>query len=211
MNLLLEKLYLEKEEFVEAPALKSYCKALNLRYDTTVRCLLSAGYLTRIFRGIFRVNSLEEVKLKHVKCSHLELVSKGLAMKGVENWYFGLHTALKLNNATHEYFTTDYVINDKVFRAKPVAMAGHSFRFIKLKPSLFGFGAKHTANGLPFSDLEKTVLDFAYVRRYNGTPKDRVALELKEWSDRLNRAKLRKYAKHYPTTVREIADELVSG
>ena len=77
-------------------------------------------YIIRIFRGIFYVKSLEEIKYKKVKYNHLELVAKGLELKGVKHWYFGLHTALKLNNATHEYFTIDYVITDSFYRNKPI-------------------------------------------------------------------------------------------
>ena len=63
MNLLLEKLYLEKREFVKSDLLRRYCKSLKLNYNPTIKNLLSLGYLVRIFRGIFYVRSLEDKKL----------------------------------------------------------------------------------------------------------------------------------------------------
>src|SRR4030043_563174 len=122
-NLLLKKLAIDGKEFITSEELKRYCKSMGLNYEITIRHLVSRGYLIRIFKGIFYVKSLDEVKLGKSKYSHLELVAKGLELKGVKNWYFGLYTALKLNNMTHEHFAIDYVINDKLFRAKPIGIA----------------------------------------------------------------------------------------
>lgn len=73
------------------------------------------------------------------KYNHYELVSKGLELKGVKNWYFGLYTALKFNLATHESFTITYVITNKLYRNKPISIDNHKFKFIKLKPELLTF------------------------------------------------------------------------
>ena len=48
--------------------------------------------------------------------NYFEIIKNGLIIKGVKKWYFGLETALKLNNMTNEYFTIDYVVNDSIFR-----------------------------------------------------------------------------------------------
>ena len=109
-------------EFVSSDEIKSYCSTLNLSYEKVIRYFMRMKYIIRIFKGIFYVKSLEEIKYYNnnnsIKYSHLELVSKGLELKGVKNWYFGLYTALKLNNATHEYFTIDYIITDSLYRNK---------------------------------------------------------------------------------------------
>lgn len=45
---------------------------------TVIRYFIAQGYLTRIFRGIFYVKTLDELKLGRSKYSYLELAAKGL-------------------------------------------------------------------------------------------------------------------------------------
>lgn len=206
-GLLLKKLRMKEKEFVTSTELKRYCKSMGLSYKTAIKYFVYRGYLTRIFKGIFYVKPLDEVKLGKSRYSYLELVAKGLELKGVKNWYFGLYTALKLNNMTHEHFTVDYVINDRLFRPKPMTIAGYKFRFVKLTPRLLKFGI--TRNGLRYSDPEKTILDFIYKWRYNGVPKEQIILNVSEWAKNLSGEKTRKYAINYPKTVQEIADVVV--
>jgi len=206
-SILLKKLRMDEKEFVTSDELKRYCKSMGLSYETSIKYFVYRGYLTRIFKGIFYVKPLDEIKMGKSKYSHLELVAKGIELKGVKNWYFGLYTALKLNNMTHEHFAVDYVINDKLFRSKPMAIAGYKFRFIKLTPRLLQFGI--TSNGLRYSDAEKTILDFIYTWRYNGVPKEKIILNVSEWAKNLPGEKIRKYAINYPKTVQEIVNMVV--
>ncbi len=148
------------------------------------------------------------MKLGRTKYSHLDLVAKGLELKGINEWYFGLYTALKLNNMTHEYFATDYVVNDHILRVNPMKIAGHKFRFLKFKPKLFNFGI--TDNGILYSDPEKTILDFIYMWRYNGVPKDKIAADVGDWSKDLSEPAFSRYAKNYPKTVQEIARQVMN-
>ena len=173
-----------------------------------IRHLVPRGYLVRIFKGIFYIKSLEELELARAKYTHLELVAKSLELKNVKRWYFGLHTALKLNNMTHETFSVEDVVNDKLFRANPMNIAGYKFRFTKMSSSLLGFGIREQ-DGLRYSDAEKTVLDFIYIWRYNGVPGEKIVADVSEWAKHASRGKLRSYAKRYPKTVAEIAERLV--
>ena len=207
-DVLLRKLRLENKEFVTSKDLRAYCKSLKLNYDIVIRHLVPRRYLVRIFKGIFYVKSLEELELARSKYSHLELVAKGLELKNVRRWYFGLHTALKLNNMTHETFAVEDVINDKLFRANPVNIAGYKFRFTKMSPSLLGFGIKQN-NGLRYSDPEKTILDFIYIWRYHGIPSEKIIADVSEWTKHASKGKLRRYAEKYPKTVAEIAERVV--
>lgn len=209
MSILLKKLRIENKEFVTSTELELYCKSMKLDYTTVIRYFIARGYLTRIFRGIFYVKTLNEIKLGRSKYSYLELVAKGLELKNVRNWYFGLHTALKLNNMTHEYFAVEDVINDTLFRANPINIAGYKFKFTKLSPSLFDFGIKNKDGMIRYSDPEKTVLDFIYIWRYNGVPDDKIILDISEWAKQGSKEKLMSYTKKYPKTVTEIVERVI--
>lgn len=180
---------------------------MGLNYEITIRHLVTRGYLTRIFKGIFYVKSLDEVKLGMFKYSNPELVAKGLELKGIKNWYFGLYTALKFNNMTHESFSVDCVINDKLLRSKPINIAGYKYKFIKLSPKLMQFGI--IEDNLKYSDPEKTILDFIYTWRYNGVPREKIILDVSEWAKDISTEKTIKYSINYPKTVQEIADTVV--
>lgn len=204
VSILLEKMWIDNREFVTAADLKSYCKALKLDYTTTVKNFAHRGHLMRIFRGIFYVRPPEGLMLGRTKYNHLELVAKGLELKGVKNWYFGLHTALKRNNMTHEYFTIDEVVSDSLFRANPINIAGYKFKFVKLSPELIKFGIKEDGM-IRYSDPEKTILDFIYLSRHEGMDSSKISMDLGDWIKDISKNKLNKYAMKYPKTVRETA------
>jgi len=199
-ELLMRKLWLNDRRFVNSTYLSWICEDIGVEYENMIRYLLDRGYLVRIFRGVFYVKSLEEIKFGRIDLSHLDLVAEGLKIKGVERWYFGLYTALMLNGVAHEYFPVEFVLNDKIFRAKEVEIAGHRFKFVKIKPSLF-FGIKEKGK-LRYSDLEKTILDFIYLWRYRGVPEEKIILDISELVNEASRDKLYKYSEKYPRTVR---------
>ena len=199
---------MDEKEFVTAEELKRYCKPMKLNYEMVVRYFGMRGYLVRIFRGVFYVKSLEEAKLGRSRYNHLELVAKGLELKNVKRWYFGLHTALKLNNMTHETFVVEDVVSDELFRANPFTIAGYKFKFSRLSPTLLGFGIRKAGNGVRYSDPEKTLLDFIYLWRYNGIPEEKIVADVSGWEKGASKEKLMTYAKKYPKTVAEIAARL---
>lgn len=206
-----DKLRLEKKEFVTSDELTEYCKVFDIDHKSAIHYLIKMKYLVRIFRGIFYVKTLEEFKLGITsKYNPLELVTKGLELKGVKNWYFGLHTALKLNNITHEHFAIDEVVSDTVFRAKPINIAGSKFRFVKLSPALFNFGI-NKENMYLYSDPEKTILDFIYLLTYNGMSAERIVMDMADWAENISENKIRKYSDNYPKTVAKIASEVIAA
>ncbi len=207
MNPVLKKLHLNKEEFVRSQEVKDHCREFKLDYENTIRNLTARGYLVRIFKGIFYVRSFDEVKMGKMKYSHLELVSRGMELKGVSNWYFGLSTALKLNNVSHEHFTVDYVISDTIFRNKPINIADYRFRFVKLKSTLCNFGI--IQEKYRYSDLEKTILDMIYLSRYSSVPKEKIAIEIEDYYEGVSRKKIKRYAAKYPKTVQTILGEVI--
>ncbi|MBN1859833.1 MAG: hypothetical protein JW840_00070 [Candidatus Thermoplasmatota archaeon] len=207
MNLLLKKLYLDKKEFATSEELKHYCNKLGINYENTIRNLIARGHLIRIFKGVFYIKSLEEKELGKTTYSYHELIAHGLALKHITAWYFGLSTALKLNQMTHESFAVDHIINDTLFRARPMTIAGHSIKVYKLSRDLLTFGVK-TQKNYCYSDPEKTILDFLYLWRYNGVPEERIRLDLSEYITNVSKPKLKRYAQYYPQTVRTMVEGL---
>ncbi len=206
-SLILKKLHLTGREFISSEEIKSYCSKLNLSYVKVIRYFIRRNYLIRIFKGIFYVKNWEEIKYKSINYSHFELVSKGLELKGVRNWYFGLYTALKLNHATHEYFTIDYVISDVLYRNKPITINNRKFKFHKLKPSLLKFGIIESK--FRYSDLEKTILDLIYLGVYSGKSKVKILMEISDYTLNLSKSKIRKYVQNYLNSVKEVIGEIL--
>ncbi len=204
---ILKKIHLDGREFITSTEIKSYCNSLNLDYENIIRYLIRRKYFIRIFKGIFYARDWEEIKNKSIKYSHFELVSKGLELKGVRNWYFGLYTALKLNNATHEYFTIDYVISDSLYRNKSITINNHKYKFHKIKPSLLKFGI--IKNRFKYSDLEKTILDLIYLGVYSGKSKVKILMEISDYTQNLTKSKIRKYVQDYPNSVKKIIGEII--
>lgn len=205
---LLRRLHIENKEFLTSRELKSYCKSGKLDYKTTVRYFEMRGYLVRIFRGTFYVKSPEELKIGRGRYNHLELVARGMEIKGVKNWYFGLHSALKLNNMTHEHFAIEDVINDSIFRPKPMTIAGYKFKFVKLSPSLLNFGITKK-DCMRYSDPEKTILDFIYIWRYNGIPSEKIISDVSDWAENISKKRLEKHSKKYPKSVEGIVKRMI--
>jgi len=199
LKLIVEKLARGNKKFILAEEIKDYCRKLSLSYLSTIKYLIRNKYLARIFRGIFYVYSIEERKLGKSEMNSFEILKEALKLKGVKNWYFGLETGLKFNNLTHEYFTIDYVINDKLFRAKPIIIMGRKVKFYKLSLKMFSFGV--VKKELNYSDSEKTLLDLLYLKHYSKE-------EFEEIAEELSKTKLLKYAKNYNKRVINIVKEL---
>ena len=176
LKLIVEKLARDNKKFILSSEIKDYCRKLSLDYLPTIKYLIRNKYLARIFRGIFYVYSIEERKLGKSEMNAFKILKEALKIKGVRNWYFGLETGLKFNNLTHEYFTIDYVLNDKLFRAKPITIMGRKVKFYKLSSKMFLFGiVKKNVN---YSDSEKTLLDLLYLKHYTKEEFEEIAEEL---------------------------------
>ena len=207
-KLLVEKLYrnLDKK-YMTREEIKTFLKPLKLDYYSAIRYLLENGYVIRILRGIFYVKSIEERKLKKIDISYEEAVSKALELKKIKNWYFGLESALKLNNLTHEYIAVNTIISDGMFRNKPIKIFGYPVKFLKIKKELFSFGIKKYP--FPHSDREKTILDIIYFARYNGKNEIEIKNKIKEYKEHINKKRILEYSRNYPRSVKKIIEEIL--
>lgn len=192
-KLIVEKLERSSEKFITSKELKDYSKRLSVNASIVVKYLVRHKHISRIFNGIFYIYSIEERKLGKSEVAFYEILKEALKIKGVKNWYFGLETALKLNNLTHEYFTVDYIINDTLFRQKSISIMGRKVKFYKLTKKMFCFGIKK--DKINYSDPEKTLLDLLHLKHYN-------LLEFKEAAEKSHTENMVKYSKMYRKEVR---------
>ena len=199
LKLIVEKLAWDNKKFTTSDEIKDYCRRLSLDYLPTIKYLLRNKYVTRIFKGIFYVYSIEERKLGRSEMNFFEIIKEALKIKGIKNWYFGLESGLKFNNLTHEYFVIDYIINSKIFRAKPITIMGRKVKFYKLSSKMFSFGI--IKKNINYSDSEKTLLDLLYLKHYTKE-------EFEEIAESLSKTKLLRYAKNYNKRVIKIVREM---
>lgn len=114
-----------------------------------------------------------------------------------------LFTALRLNALTHEYFTRIFVLNDRIYRSKIIKIYGEDVKFIKIKPHLTEFGIINRGK-IRYSDLQKTLLDFLYLSRYNPRLKITAKNILAKYRDMVNREKTHEYIVHYPNSLKRV-------
>ena len=192
LKLIVEKLMRIEKKFITSSELKKYCRILKFDYYTAIRYLTHHKYLERIFKGIFYIYSIEERKLGKSEMNFYEILNSALKIKGIKNWYFGLETALKFNNLTHEYFTIDYIINDKIFRAKPISIMKRKVKLYKLTSKIMNLGI--IKSPFNYSDAEKTALDLLYLKHYSKG-------EFEELTKNMSKKKIVKYNKKYPKNI----------
>lgn len=184
-----------KSEIIET------CKRFNADPDSTINFMISYGYFVRIIRKLYYVKTLEEFELR--KSSDVyKIVSLGLNKLKL-NWYFGLYTALRLNGLTHEFFDTIFILNDKIYRAKEIKIAGERVKFLKLTGKLVNFGIV-TESEKRFSDAEKTILDLIYISRYRSLPEGRITAMIEEYKKKMRADKILEYLRFYPKAVEKV-------
>jgi len=185
--------------------LREVCRRFGQDPKYIVNYYISQGYLIRILRGVYYVKTFEEYKFGRTP-DPLILIAKAMNKLKLK-WYFGLYTALRLNGATHEYYSRIFLITPVITRPKPVTILGEKAQFVKLKESLMGFGViKH--GEIQYSDLEKTLLDFIYLKRYN--KRLNADAVVREYITKARKEKLIEYSKAYPNSVQREVEAIVS-
>lgn len=190
----------------------SEINALAMRLDKDPKRSLSYlqehEYIIRILRGIYYVKDPEERERGFLKHSIYDMIAEALRIKGVKNWYFGLETALKLNNMTHEYFTVDYVVTNSYRTTKIINILDSSFQFLKWGGKHFRFGIK-IKNAVIYSDREKTILDMIY-RRYGKTQESRYTLSpYYDYIEFLDVDRFAEYIIYYPVGFRDMMGGII--
>jgi len=185
--------------------LREACERFGENFEYIVNYYISRGYLVRILRGVYYVKTLEEYKFGKTP-DPMTLIAKAMNKLNLK-WYFGLYTALRLNGATYEYYSRIFLVTPVITRPRPVTILGERIQFIKLKEPLLGFGVVKRGE-IQYSDLEKTLLDFIYLKRYNKRLNANAVV--REYIAKAQKAKLVEYSKAYPKSVQREVEIIVS-
>ena len=189
---------------------KKTCSRFNESPEYIINYYISRGYIIRILRGVYYVKTLEEYQLGKTP-DLMRLIAMAMKERNIE-WYFGLYTALRLNDLTQKYRSPIFVINSKITRSNPIKILGESVQFVKMKETLircdyFRCGVEWKGD-LMYSNLEKTLLDFMYIGRYN--KKIKAESVLRRYLPLASRWRLLQYAEYYPKSVQKEVKRLVS-
>jgi hypothetical protein len=210
MNRVLTHIRQNNKEFITSEEIKEYCDELFLNYKTSSDYLISRGYLVKILDNIYYVKSIDEMSNHKIHYSLLELVAKGLNVKKVRNWYYGLFTAFNLNDIeSTQQDDLLYIINDQILQYEPIKILGKKFSFLRFKNSLFKFGI--IKNKVRYSDHEKTILDLIYLMEFNHVNENRIVLDISKFLDGISVEKIIDYAQHYPDSNKKLLKKALAN
>lgn len=161
-----------KEEIVSI--IKEYKKKFNSKLNTinTIKYFSRHGYIKKIFRGYYYINSMDERKRKYCKYIDKELLFLVLNKAGIR-WYLGLGSALYESGKSWQVPVMINIINNKISGKKKIL--GLNIRFYKTKENLIiGLKKARTKNNIMYyySIPSKTYLDMVYFRVSNKLVKD---------------------------------------
>jgi len=207
-SLIWKRLLIENKKMVTTCEIEQLAEELDKDKKRSLYYLQEEGYIARILRGIFYVKSFEERQKTTINTSIYKLIADALEKKGVKKWYFGLETALKLNNLRHEYYTIDYVITDSFRTTKVIAVLKTRFQFLKRSEKYFRKGIIEK-NGLCYSNPEKTVLDLSYQRFLDVKNSELFLLPLKEYREKIDIKKAKDLLSVYPISFQKKLEKVL--
>ena len=207
-SMIWKKMIVDGKRYTTSSEIKALAMKLDKDPKRSLSYLQEHEYIIRILRGIFYVKDPEERERDFLRHSIYDMIAEALKIKGVKNWYFGLETALKMNNKTHEYFAVDYLITDSFRTTKVITIIDSKFQFLKWGEFHFTFGIRKK-NTIRYSDREKTVLDMIY-RRHIITQKSRYTLSpYYDYIELLDRDRIMEYIINYPNEFRKIMEDII--
>ena len=184
-SLIWRRLLVQNKKIVTSKEIEKLAEELGKDKKRSLYYLQEEEYIARIIRGFFYVKNFEERQQKTFNSSIYEMVAGALRKKKVEKWYFGLETALKFNNLTHEYFTIDYVLTGSYRTTKIIKILDTRFQFLKRSKKYFERGII-VKNNIRYSNPEKTVLDLAYQRFLDSKDSKLFLLPIKDYRKKID-------------------------
>ncbi|MFX1274192.1 MAG: hypothetical protein ACFFBP_00520 [Promethearchaeota archaeon] len=170
-----------------------------------INYLIKTNDLIKIFADFYYVKGKKESISKNYKNNHtvVELVSKVLKMMDFKEWYFGLHTALRLYDISLQENPTECLITTRMpFNRKNIIVLGKNLQVFIFNQELFTF--YKMKNGIKYSDLEKTFLDFLYLWKSNHVPDHKIFRILGKYRDQISQEKIMRYSAIYPSNIQQV-------
>lgn len=173
-----------------------------------INYLINKNDLIKIFADFYYVKNRKEITSSTFKKKHnlIDLVSKLLEMMNIDDWYFGLHTALRLHGISFKDDPAECLICTKIpFNNKKIEILGKKMQVFVFKPNLFKCYIKK--NGVRYSDLEKTFLDFIYLWKLNHVPDHKIHRILGQYRNKVSQEKIIEYSELYPAEIQQVVNE----
>lgn len=170
--------------------------------------MVKKGRAFRVIDDIYFVRGYGRYDFEYVP---MERIIKNTFEKlGWNNWYFGLYSAWFNGRYAQQVYTSYVIINDRISRCRKIWYS--TVKFIKTnRREMFEFGIVKDSWGVPYSDIEKTLLDFLYFSNFGRVPRGIVYEIVDSYFDSENfymitkgrsYKKLIEYLKYYPKFVR---------
>ncbi len=211
MNRILNELRSNESEFITSNSVRDYSNKLNYKVGDVMKYFTSQKYIFEVLNDMFYLTDVDEFQKKELKYSQYELISKALAFKNINTWYFGLNTALTFDsNEKNDVFfennkNINYVINNR-FSGDKLIINGDIFSFLIFKKELLNFGIKDNGK-YRYSNLEKTILDYVYLYNSNQVREGKIITEIMKYKNFISIERIKKYSKHYPANVAAILEK----
>lgn len=196
-----ESLVRNERELTTRPDLEELARRLGKDPRNAIDHLVRSGYLVPLFKGSYYVRNPAEIRLHLTNHDPLELFADSARWKGLEPWYFGLHTALRLHGMTHEFRRWETVISGRVYRIGGIEILSRRFVIHKWNRALTTFGIIRLKR-LPVSDPEKTVLDLAYHDYWRERQGHAPTGDWKTYLNSVDADKLKRYLARFPAYFR---------
>jgi len=200
-TLVWDTLVADEREVVRTAEVSELARRLGKEPAHVATTLVRAGRLVPLFKGYYYVRRPDEMGLRRPRHNALELFAMGARAKRIGRWYFGLETALRLNEMTHDDRGLEFVIDERLFRPAGVRVGLRRFVILRWSAHLLTFGLRRDGP-LRWSGPEKTLMDIAF-HESNLAARGRPPPGLwREHIETVSARTMRSYFPHYPERVR---------
>ena len=195
IDLIMNYIYNNKEKIIHRSKIESIitnmsdCSSLN----KVLLYLRRSNKIKYIFKGYYYVLNADELANKYYEYSINEMVFVILNKLNMK-WYIGLQSSLEYNKLIWQAHNVLIILNNQF--SKEITIDRNKIKFRKIKEKyILGFKTRKTKNRITvhYSDIEKTIIDFAYFRVKRPS-------ELFRQYDEI---KVRKYLMEYPKLIKK--------
>ncbi len=209
INRIINQIRDDEKEFITTDELKPYSDKFYYNSNNVINYLLNQGDIIHVLQDLYYIKSDIEIESNKTKYSLLEIVSKALELKRISKWYFGLYTALELNNIKTEHKNElFYIFNDIFFKNEPIIISGYPFKFFKFKNASHSFGI--IENKVKYSNIERTILDFINIQKENRIHEKKIISNISKYMKNASIEKLVSYIEYYPVDVMKIIKQIIT-